>query len=163
MLPLTTPFFRSVLNLEIVNPVYQRIGFLMHLKFDTDTNASEDENKQRVYNDLQYFINPWFFEKYEIPKFGRWFDYGSIASYLQSQSYIAAVLDIKMGFFDGDNLDFSEEIEFQEDEILILTEPNIIIVVNDLEGYEQNGIDEMIIGEDFYIANTKGEKIITDL
>jgi len=163
MLPLTSPFFRSVLNLEIVNPVYQPIGFLIHLKFDLDTNASEDENKQRVYNDLQYFINPWFFEKYQIPKFGCWFDYASIASYLQSQSYIAAVLDVKMGISDGENLEFPEEFEFQEDEILILTEPNIIIVVNDLEGYEQNGIDEMIIGEDFYIANTKGEKIITHL
>lgn len=145
----TSPFFRTVIEAKVVNPCYCEIGFLICIVFKNE--GLKSENKKRLFNDLQAYINPWLYQKNVAPKFGRWFDYGGIMGYLQSLDYVKAVLDIKMGFVRGNQLVFDENLTIAEDEILMLSQPTTIVAVDSMEMFKELGIGHMIIDKNFIV------------
>ena len=146
----TSPFFQTVIDPNIINPRYVQIGFLVCVIF-TDTQL-EAENKKRLHEDLQRFVNPWLFRKDEVPMFGKWFDNSSLIAYLQSKPYVEAILNLKMGCVEGNHLRFPEEETFAGDEVLMVSDENTIITLDSLEEFDRLGVGTMEVIVDFIVG-----------
>jgi len=153
--PFSTPFMSNTIELNVVNPCYQEVGFLVYLEFQG--NATLPENELRVYEDLMAFVNPWRVIEDQPIQFGCWFDYAEIVSFLQSRPYIKAVYYIKMGLSDGETLIFPEKYTFSEEEVLIVTEPNKIVIVDNPDDYDWYSIGTMTIGKNFIVSDSSKE------
>jgi hypothetical protein len=156
--PFSTAFLKNNKQLEInvVNPCYQEVGFMICLEFKEE--GTETEKQLNLFQDLISFVNPWRVEEDIALKFGCWFQYSEIISYVQNLPYIKAVFDIKMGIVEGGALTFPTHYQFKEEEILILTNPNMIIAINDPNKCKRLGIGTMIIGEDFIVSKSPNKK-----
>lgn len=146
----TSPFFQTVIEPKVVNPCYREIGFLICILFKN--NALIAENKERLFNDLQRYINPWLFVQNTVPKFGCWFDFGSVMAELQSKDYVEAVLDIKLGFVNGNELNFPDYYEFGPDDILLLSNSNTIVALDSMNEFKRLGVGTMEIEDDFVVG-----------
>ena len=146
----TSPFFKTVIEAKVVNPCYCEIGFLICIVFKNE--GLKSENKKRLFDDLQAYINPWLYQKNVAPKFGRWFDYGGIMGYLQGLDYVKAVLDIKMGYVRGNELVFDENFMVNGDEILMLSQPTTIVAVDTIDLFKELGIGYMVIDKNFIVT-----------
>ena len=150
-----TPFMGNTINFNVINPCYREIGFKVYIEFKGDAVTPED--KLLLYNDIVAFVNPWKVTKKQPVKFGCWFEYAEFASFIQSRSYVSALYDIKMGFYDGQELAFPKHYEFKEEEVLIISDPDLIII-GDPEEYKRLGISTMVIDQDFIVADSDQKK-----
>lgn len=146
------PNVTSPLDVKVLNPCYAPIGFKLYLNFEGD--ATFTDNQLNLYEDLQRFVNPWRYEKGIALKFGCWFDYSSILTYVQNLSYVEAVYEIELGFIVEGELTFPPVYRFGEDEILILDNPDNVIVDGGNVPVDCDGIGEMIIGETFVVCDS---------
>lgn len=146
----TSPFFQTVIEPKVVNPCYREIGFLICILFKN--RAHEAENEERLFNDLQRYINPWLFVPNTVPKFGCWFDFGSVMAEIQSKDYVEAVLDIKLGFVNGNELDFPEHYKFGPDDVLLLSNSNTIVALDSMTEFKRLGVGTMEIELDFIVG-----------
>jgi len=146
----TSPFFQTVIEPKVVNPCYREIGFLVCVVFKDDALAAE--NKERLYEDLRRYINPWLYQKYLVPKFGCWFDYGSVMGELQSKDYIEAIIELKLGFVNGNELDFQETVTTGPDDVLMLSNINNIVALDSMDEFERLGVGTMEIDLDFIVG-----------
>lgn len=146
----TSPFFHTVIEPKVVNPCYREIGFMVCVIFKDESLVAE--NKERLFNDLRRYINPWLFTPYQAPKFGLWFNFGSVMSELQSKDYVEAVLELKLGIVNGNELDFPTSYNFAPDDILMLSNSNTIIAIDSMEEFERLGVGTMEIDYDFIVG-----------
>ena len=143
----------QMIEFEAINPIYRDIGFRMVVNFSC--GIEDESGRQRLLEDIRRFVNPWVYEKNSPMKFGCWFDYGSFVSYLQSRSYINAILNLKLNIADGENLCPPEQFAFQPEEVAIavdsFTTIEVIENLNDYNPLNYRGIGYMEVGVDFYI------------
>ena len=62
-----------------------------------------------------------------------------------------------MGFYDELDLTFPEHYEFKEEEVLIISDPDLIII-GDPEEYKRLGISTMVIDQNFIVADSGKKK-----
>lgn len=146
ILPLASPFFQFDIKIKMTNPVYIKIGFEVTATFNG--YATPAENQLRLYEDLQEFVNPWFSQEDQIPKFGHWFSYGEVVACLQGKAYVNAIYEVTLVVLHetGNQVD----CQFEENEMMVLISPDAV-KLNENPDDEELGISTMTIGRDFYV------------
>ncbi|KAF7785723.1 hypothetical protein PRUB_a0090 [Pseudoalteromonas rubra] len=160
----TTPFMSSAdtqppcegdrpIVFEAVNPTYRNVSFRIVVKFRT--SQQEEDNKRALLAALEDFINPWVKYRDTPLKFGCWFTYGELLSYLQQIECVEAILNLKLSTADGRSLCPTKSDVFQPDQVAIFCKKNTTIeVVDHFSEYDPSkyqGIGYMKINQDFYV------------
>lgn len=148
---LSSPFFHYNINLQLTNPNYIWVGFALHLQYQG--NRTVAANNRQLYHDLQYFLNPWLFEKENIPRFGNWIDSGTLFTYLLEQPYIQTIYGIKIGKMVNGQLDFRRQPAPEPDQVWVMPPQHGLMVFFDENGFRELGIGLMVINWNFEVSN----------
>ena len=156
----TPPGIQSPLDVKVINPCYTEIGFIVYAKFVAGSTPAD--NQVRMFEDLQSFVNPWRYTQNVSLQFGCWFDYASIISFVQNLPYVEVAYSIEMGVVENQELKLMDVGIFYEDEILVLNDPNMIVLDEIPDDPDCQGIGKMFIAEDFIVCNCSSDTTLSE-
>lgn len=156
----TPPGIQSPLDVQVINPCYTEIGFIVYATFVEGSTIAD--NQVRMFEDLQSFVNPWRYVQNVSLQFGCWFDYASIISFVQNLDYVKIAYSIDMRVVENGEMIVIEDGIFYEDEILVLNDPNMIILDEIPDDHNCPGIGEMYIAENFIVSNCTSDIFLAE-
>ena len=108
-------------NLEVLNPLYEKIKVDFKVKFFSDFNYY----KKVLEEDIIEFLSPWVTGKETEITFGGVVYKSSILNFIEERDYVDYVTDLKMSHITED--EDGNEVEKLEDEITVTTARSILV------------------------------------
>jgi len=158
-------------QVEVINPVYERVKVSLKVVFEGSSNAGESVKK--LENDLALFICPWFSKNQSEMSFGGGIERDDILSFVESLSYVRFVtkLSVIVLHYINGKYDISDSAanEGRKNELYSSTPWSVLIPsqrheieIIDKPSYEmasETRIETMKIGDDFVITDEKEDEL----